>query len=199
MNGEEVPFRKGRAAAPAALLRPGPNEVTVAWRGGPPVFASAILGAFEDAEVMGPEPGALKVERTFQVLKAKEKGKEGEESWRDLPSGGKVKVGDVLLVKVHVSADRESRRLCIESPIPAGTEACEDPGGEDWWDWSGRRELRDDRVTLALESLGSGDDLTYRLRAIAPGAYRALPAVAFEMYDPDRHGSSGEFVLVVEE
>jgi hypothetical protein len=142
-----------------------------------------------------PEPGAISVAREFQIQRIAD----GKEEREDLKSGATVKVGTEILVTVRVtSREGDLRRVCIESPIPAGTEACED-GEESWWDWSGKRELRDDKVTLALDSLGRGEELTYRLRAIAPGTYRALPAAAFEMYDPDRRGASGEFLIRVED
>ena len=63
--------------------------------------------------------------------------------------------------------------------------------------WYGHREKRDDRVCVAAGELHGENEFTFRLRATTPGEYSVLPAQAFAMYDPDRRGTSEEFLLRV--
>jgi alpha-2-macroglobulin len=97
-------------------------------------------------------------------------------------------------VTVHAWAQDGASRVLLDCPIPAGAEAVPNDLSEEWWSWSGQQQIRDERVTQAFESLSRrGETLTFRLRATLPGSYHVLPAVAFEMYDPAKRGSSGEF------
>lgn len=91
----------------------------------------------------------------------------------------------------------------IESPLAAGTEAREKRDREDdeehWSYWYCRRELRDDRVSVAAETLDHGPhEFEFYLRPTLPGTYHILPAEAFAMYEPSRRGFSPPFVVRVE-
>ena len=65
------------------------------------------------------------------------------------------------------------------------------------WD---HQELRDDRVLLFVPYLERGEHvLRYRLRAEAPGTFRALPATGFAMYAPEIRAGSDEGMVRVGE
>jgi hypothetical protein len=124
-----------------------------------------------------------------------------ERRWEDLGPDERVRVGEQVRVVVFAESKAHATFILLEAPIPAGTEPVEDDSrdAEAWEDSS--VELRDDRAAMALQAMeeGARRELTFRVRATTPGTYRALPATAFEMYDPDRRGESEEFVLRITE
>lgn len=55
--------------------------------------------------------------------------------------------------------------------------------------WTDQEELYDDRLFLFIERLSPGVyDFEYFVRALIPGEYRHLPAIASEMYFPENFG-----------
>ena len=67
----------------------------------------------------------------------------------------------------------------------------------------GRAELRDDRWLWfgELDRLSDGKSykITYRVRAVTPGAYAVPSLVVEDMYNPDMRGSvEGEGLFMVE-
>ncbi len=195
MNGEVAATRPGRVDVPAGKLRPGENLIEVLSQGVGPVFATAALGYHTKTEGLGAESGGpITVRRRFQRIAIED----GAKVWQDMKSGDSVKPGEEVLVTVAASSSGMSKYVLLDAPIPAGTEAFPGDPEEDWWAWSGERQIRDDRVTQAIESLGERDaTVTFRLRATLPGVYHVMPASAFEMYDPAKRGSSEEFLLRV--
>jgi uncharacterized protein YfaS (alpha-2-macroglobulin family) len=196
VNGREAAAAAGRVRLTADALRKGANEIEVTQKGGTLVFASALLRYFSGGEDVAPERGALQVVRKFHRERRKGEKVELEE----LKPGSSVKVGEEVIVTLQLVSAEPTDYVMIESPIAAGTEPLEnEPWGYNWWDsWYGRRELRDDRVSVAATSLGKEErQFSYRLLPTLPGDYHLLPAQAFGMYDPDRRGTSSEFRLRV--
>ncbi len=104
---------------------------------------------------------------------------------------------------VRASATAVVQQVMIESPLAAGTEAREYLSGADedkaWDYWYCRRELRDDRVSVAANALDAEpQEFEFYLRPTLPGTYHVLPAEAFAMYEPARRGFSPPLVLRVE-
>ncbi len=196
LNGKEVRAGGGALRAGADALRAGANRIEVTSEGPQTLFASAVLTYRTQEEQIRPAPGDLLVTRRFE----RSVEKDGERRWEALEPGSEVVAGEELRVVVTVRARDEAEYVMLECPIPAGTEAREDePSAWDFWNsWYARRELRDDRVCLAAHSVGdSWSEFAFRLRPTLPGEYHVMPASAFAMYDPDRRGSSGEFLLRV--
>jgi alpha-2-macroglobulin len=196
VNGSELLDRVGSVETPPSSLVQGPNRIEVEQVGEGELYVSALLRYREEGGKLGDQPQDFTVERLFK----RQVDENGVKVWVDMNSGDTVRIGEEIRVAVTAGAHGESPFVLIECPIPAGTEPFEDPG-TDAGDGGrfGPRELRDDRATLAVESLGAGvaGQLEFRLRATIPGTFRALPARAFEMYDPDRQGVSEEFTLRV--
>jgi uncharacterized protein YfaS (alpha-2-macroglobulin family) len=66
------------------------------------------------------------------------------------------------------------------------------------WQWCSRTEMRDDEVVLSADYLPQGTcEYTYAFRATLPGEYRAIPAVANEMYFPEVFGQSDGRLLTI--
>ncbi|MDE3090759.1 MAG: hypothetical protein KGJ80_15395, partial [Chloroflexota bacterium] len=117
------------------------------------------------------------------------------------------KVGDIVRVRLSIEMPREGWYMMVTDPLPAGFEAINfslnttgvDPtrAGQFKYYWS-RPDLRDDRAVFFTTYLWKGTQVyTYLIRATASGTFRALPAEATPMYEPDVFGrsASAEFVV----
>ena len=105
---------------------------------------------------------------------------------------------------VSVTADRDYEWLMMDCLMPSGFEAVREywghPGWGRWGYWYSSKEFRDEKVSVAMTSLGAGTrQVSYVMRAEAPGAVRALPVTVFNMYHPQIGGNSGEFRLIVKD
>ncbi len=197
VGGKGLPMAGGRCRLKPP--KPGPVEIEVTAEGGT-AFASAVLSWWSAEEGVAARAGAFEIKRAFQRSLG---WKDGERVWEDLKSGAEVTSKDELRVVLVVTAKERADYVMIESPIPAGTEA---RGSEaenyDWWaSWYDRRELHDDKVAVAASHLGAEYEhrFEFRLRVTLPGTYHVMPAVAWGMYETEKRGAGGEFVLRVRE
>ncbi len=112
-----------------------------------------------------------------------------------LPSLRVAGSGDLYRAVVVVEARAPMSYVLVEDPLPAGCEVVEgrEEGTFD------RFERRDDRAVFFLAQVPEGRHvLSYVVQAVFPGAYRALPATASGMYEPEVWGRSAEARLTVE-
>ena len=69
-----------------------------------------------------------------------------------------------------------------------------DDGRDRWlwgWPWATHTEIRDNKVVLFANALTRGTyEYTYQVRCTTPGLFQVMPAIAYEMYQPDRFGRS---------
>jgi uncharacterized protein YfaS (alpha-2-macroglobulin family) len=136
-----------------------------------------------------------------------------------------ARVGDLIRVKLTIVAPSGLHYVVVEDPLPAGCEAVdtslktttavgEAPRltnlgwekrwsyyrwyGWGWW-WFSHTDLRDEKVALFATYLPRGTyEYTYLMRASVPGAFKTLPAVAYEMYFPEVFGRSDGALFTVQ-
>lgn len=127
-----------------------------------------------------------------------------------------AQVGDVVQVRLTITAPHDRYYVIVEDPLPAGAEAIDtglsttsllerdptlarltdknDPWNyfyRWWWNWYSRSEMRDDKVVLFADYLPAGTyQYVYTFRAYIPGEYQVIPTVASEMYFPEVFGRS---------
>jgi len=198
VNGVRNESNSGRISLSHKDLRRGENKIEVRQTGGDRAAYASVLFEFFSTDLDKPveEDSLLAVRRTFERAVIVD----GEKQWQPIESGGEVTIDDELRVTTIVKHKDEVERVMIESPIPAGTEPrVEEIDDVGYWDlWFGRRELRDDRVSVAASHLdGDAHQFEFRLRPTLPGLYRILPAKAFPMYNPDQQAHSPPFVIEV--
>lgn len=115
----------------------------------------------------------------------------------------KVKVGDLVVVRLNVSSESAVPDALLVEMVPAGFEL-ENPAlgnsikleelsiegkpawQSEWNDYLKHQAFRDDRYTAALDlSEGSNQQLVYLMRAVTPGHYRVPPTQVEDMYRPE--------------
>lgn len=131
------------------------------------------------------------------------------------PDVKEATVGETYEVRLTIIAPNDLYYVVVEDPLPAGCEAVdttldttsildtgpsirrESSSGTSmrypwwWWRWYSRSELRDEKVALFADYLPAGT-YTYRytVRAVQPGEFKVLPAIAREFYFPEVFGRS---------
>lgn len=110
------------------------------------------------------------------------------------------KSGDIILVRLIVTAKQSVSHMMVEDFIPAGCEIV-DRGNVfyyDWQNWWVGRDIRDDRIAFYVDSIAPGKRvIEYNMRAGFAGKYTALPAQFFSMYNPSARTTTGETGFIV--
>jgi uncharacterized protein YfaS (alpha-2-macroglobulin family) len=186
---------------PAALLRPGKNEVALERTGGSPVFYSVEARQI----VPGPTPpGAsappVTIRREWYRLEPRrEPG--GHVRLEAVPARASFRPGDRIRVKLILDVRREMTYAIVHEPFPAGCEVNERGSADEavqWGYWWSGIDVRDDHIAFFATNLSVGrHEIEYNLTARTPGAYRLLPTTVQGMYDPaSRSEGTGERVEV---
>lgn len=181
----------------AAQLQAGENVITIEKTGnGSPVY-SVFAKYYAQAEDLPPSQGGIRVDRRYARI-VRENGAEHREI---LESGATVASGDEIEVTLTVDADRDYEWLMMDDPLPSGFEPIREYWGHYGWIWNywySRKEFHDQKVSIAMTRLWHGrHEASYRMRAETPGAFHALPAQVWNMYQPEIGGNSREFRIQV--
>ncbi|WP_162518149.1 alpha-2-macroglobulin family protein [Aeromonas allosaccharophila] len=207
-----------------ALLRLARFDPAADWQakvtsslGSGPLSGSAPLQqgapeALAASTVTNEGKGSLYVQRTLvgypeQAPARISKGMSVTRSWFNSDGQpfdpAKVKVGDLVVVRLNVSSESAVPDALLVEMVPAGFEL-ENPAlgnsikleelsiegkpawQSEWNDYLKHQEFRDDRYTAALDlSEGSNQQLVYLMRAVTPGRYQVPPTQVEDMYRPE--------------
>ncbi|HJQ30528.1 MAG TPA: MG2 domain-containing protein [Pyrinomonadaceae bacterium] len=181
------------------------NEIRVVKHGPGVLYLATTLTHYTNDEQTA-EAGVpqLKLHRDYLRLKVVDKGDEGL-GWETEPLSGDVRSGDIIVSRLRLEGE-PGQYLMIEDPIPAGCEQVEEVGGltlgndqKDWSDWYSQREFRDNRTVFFLNGYGNKAQLQYAMRVQVPGQFRAAPARAERMYEPDVRANSATAGLTIQD
>lgn len=189
----------GAALLPASVITTGSDG---------PVFFYLTVREVPKGQPVRPADSGLQVERWYERYEVP-----GEPVAR-------VAEGELVRVKLRITAPNERHFFVLDDALPAGLEAVdvslrtearlegadqavreqENEPIDDWWYgawyygyWSPfeHRELRDDRVVYYATVLWPGTyEASYVARATTPGEFVRPPAHAEEMYNPEVNGRS---------
>jgi uncharacterized protein YfaS (alpha-2-macroglobulin family) len=130
----------------------------------------------------------------------------------------RFQAGELVKVTLRFRVPKERRFVAVEDPLPAGFEPVESgfattaqadaqgadsQSSTDWTDWWQRGgfdhvERHDDKVRLFATRLSEGEhEYSYLARATTAGTFRAGPARAEEMYEPEVFGRTAGTVVEV--
>jgi uncharacterized protein YfaS (alpha-2-macroglobulin family) len=190
------------------LIRDGQNEITIVRKNGSgPLYFSAQAEFFSLEEPLKPAGNEIFVRREYFKLVNHPTLLKGFVSERvSLNDGETVKSGDRVEVVLTVEAKNNYEYLLFEDLKPAGLEAVQIRSGENLYvrelksggGFTGRtrwvyQELRDRKVALFIDRLPEGIwQLSYEMRAEAPGAFHALPVLGHAMYVPEIRTNGAE-------
>ncbi|MGO8787236.1 MAG: alpha-2-macroglobulin family protein [Terriglobia bacterium] len=183
------------AAAPQ--IHAGANEVRIVKSGAGVLYWSASASYFSREPKPAPAGStALNVVREYFKLAPERQN--NRIVYSEQPLAGAVEAGDVVEVRLTVSATHDEQYLEIEDPIPAGFEFIEQEGLYElkvkpaWWDfYYTQREFHDDRAALFSTTYQRGQgQFHYLLKAVTPGTFQANPARVLPMYEPARQAST---------
>ena len=190
------------------LIRDGQNEISIVRKNGSgPLYFSAAAEFFSLEEPLKPAGNEIFVRREYFKLVNHPTLLKGFVAERvPLNDGETIKSGDRVQVVLTVEAKNNYEYLLFEDLKPAGLEAVQIRSGEAMYvremksggGFTGRsrwvyQELRDRKVALFIDRLPEGVwQLTYEMRAEAPGAFHALPVLGHAMYVPEIRTNGAE-------
>ncbi|MGC9399135.1 MAG: Ig-like domain-containing protein [Anaerolineae bacterium] len=203
--------------AVADLLVDATNALAVARTEGPGrLYYTAHLEVYRPVEALEPADRGFIIRRRYTDAACAAEALANGGRVTDCPELREVKLGDVVRVDLTIITPHDRYYVVVEDPLPAGGEAIDtglattsllamDPTlrRQDsrywwWWRWYSRSELRDEKVVLFADVLGSGTyEYSYTFRATLPGDYHVLPTVAKEFYFPEVFGRSGGRLLTI--
>ncbi|MDX2093332.1 MAG: MG2 domain-containing protein [Kofleriaceae bacterium] len=127
------------------------------------------------------------------------------------------KAGELVEVRLSITADQARRWVAMVDPIPAGFEIVNaklaagganlapPPMATSPWtpsrsyalDWA-HTEARDDRMQWFIDYLGAGTyELSYRARATIDGTFAVMPASIEAMYEPAHRGRTEKATVAI--
>jgi alpha-2-macroglobulin len=190
------------------LIRDGQNEISIVRNSGTgPIYFSAAAQFFSLEEPLKPAGNEIFVRRQYFKLVNHPTLLKGIVSEKvPLNDGEAVKSGDRIEVVLTIEAKNNYEYLLFEDLKPAGLEAVQLRSGESLYarelksggGFTNRtrwvyQELRDRKVALFLDRLPEGIwQLSYEMRAEAPGAFHALPVLGHAMYVPEIRTNGAE-------
>jgi uncharacterized protein YfaS (alpha-2-macroglobulin family)/TolA-binding protein len=193
-----------------ARFRAGRNELRLVRRGSGTFRYALDYGYVVPAKTIPAGGNLVTVSRRYveapKILREKETGERVPDGWtivrpearpakpeaRSLDRAGS---GDRFRVVLKLTAREALDYVIVEDPLPAGVEVVE---GQTRGPFD-HQERRDEKQVFFLSRVKAGQtiELSYLCQAIHPGSYRALPARAYPMYEPEVFGRTSEQPLVV--
>jgi uncharacterized protein YfaS (alpha-2-macroglobulin family) len=208
ITAEDALSAPSKFAISNELIRDGQNEITIVRKNGSgPLYFSAQAEFFSLEEPLKPAGNEIFVRRQYFKLVNHPTLLKGVVSERvPLNDGETVKSGDRIEVVLTVEAKNNYEYLLFEDLKPAGLEAVQIRSGENVFirelksggGFTGRsrwvyQELRDRKVALFIDKLPEGFwQVSYEMRAEAPGAFHALPVLGHAMYVPEIRTNGAE-------
>ncbi|MGC4014935.1 MAG: MG2 domain-containing protein [Luteolibacter sp.] len=201
----------GTVTVDAAGLATGKHTVELRRKGEGSLYGNVYLEVFSLEDFLKKAGLEVKVERhvyrlieeegtravpnsTGQVVNQRERKFRREE----LKDGDSLASGDRIEVELVLESKNDYEYLLFSDAKAAGFEATESLSGYVPGMIQAYMEPRDKTVDFFIRSLPRGrSQVTYQLRAEAPGKYHALPAKAEAMYAPELRANSDEIRLEV--
>ncbi|MDD5699139.1 MAG: MG2 domain-containing protein [Victivallaceae bacterium] len=194
-----------------ADLTTGDHKLEIRREGKGAVYFNTYLSYFTLADSIKSAGLDLKIKRRYFKLipvkaEAAARGGRGQALEEDtekynrmeILDPGKVSSGDVLEIEFTVEAKNDYEYIVITDGKPAGFEPVSILSGYTGKAPGAFAEMRDTTVRFYLRCLARGThSLAYRMRAVTPGKFTALPAVATGVYAPELRCNSDEFRIEI--
>jgi alpha-2-macroglobulin len=208
LTADDALSAPSRFAISSELIRDGQNEIQIVRKNGSgPLYFSAEAEFFSLEEPLKPAGNEIFVHRQYYRLVNHPTLLKGFVSERLLLNDGDaVKSGDRIEVVLTVEAKNNYEYLLFEDLKPAGLEATQIRSGDNLFirevksggGFTSRsrwvyEELRDRKVAMFIDRLPQGVwQMSYEMRAEAPGTFHALPVLGHAMYVPEIRTNGAE-------
>lgn len=175
-------------------------------------FKKMKPGENTDAEAL---PKGLKVTRKFFRLQSVKEASTGVIRFRTIPiTGGQIKAGETVLMKVYIDTPVRVPYIIVESPLPSGAEVVESHKSEemegqnggsvmegDWVaPWWTHQDVLDDRIVFFGTEINAGkSEFHTLLRMELPGNVQLNPVTFEGMYTKGVRGYSMFDALEIKE
>jgi uncharacterized protein YfaS (alpha-2-macroglobulin family)/tetratricopeptide (TPR) repeat protein len=203
----------GTVTVEGKALDAGKHLIELRRKGDGALYANAYLEVFSLEDFLRKAGLEVKVERHLWKLTPLDEQtevpdasgkvvKQRTEKFRREPlkDGDTVASGERVEVELVLESKNDYEYLIFSDGKPAGFEAVDALSGYVPGVVSAYMEPRDKTVDFFLRALPRGrSQVSYQLRAEAPGYFHALPATAEGMYAPELRGNSDEIRLNVGE
>lgn len=203
----------GTVTVEGKALEAGKHVVELRRKGGGALYANAYLKVFSLEDFLRKAGLEVKVERHLWKLVPDDTQtdvpdasgkvvKQRTEKFRREPlkDGDTVASGERVEVELVLESKNDYEYLIFSDGKPAGFEAVDALSGYVPGVVSAYMEPRDQTVDFFIRTLPRGrSQVSYQLRAEAPGYFHALPATTEGMYAPELRGNSDEIRLNVGE
>lgn len=213
INRENLFAFDGTIVVDAAGLATGKHEIELKRSGKGALYANAYLEVFSLEDFLPKAGLEVKVERHVFKLVPEDKSTAVPDSTglvvtqkiekfrrEPLKDGDSVASGDRIEVELVLESKNDCEYLLFSDHKPAGFEAIEALSGYTGGSLAAYMEPRDRTVDFFVRTLARGkSQVSYQLRAEAPGLYHALPTTAEAMYAPELRGNSDEIRLNITE
>lgn len=195
------------------------NKISIVKTGSGKLYYNSDLSyylLYEPSETI-PEVAnkGVKITKTLYRLQSSTDS-DGNISYKEKPLIGKVKAGEMILVKLEIDNSKNAKYLLIEDPKSSGMELIStDPravmGSDEsnsdsdnsnyWWNfWWTHQEDRDTHMSFFVTELQPGKHtVNYIVRPEIPGKYLINPTQLTGMYSNALSGSTSSLRLTVEE
>ncbi|HNB24165.1 MAG TPA: hypothetical protein PKZ32_17230, partial [Candidatus Melainabacteria bacterium] len=160
-------------------------------------------------------PKGLKVTRKFFRLQSVKEASTGVIRFRTIPiTGGQIKAGETVLMKVYIDTPVRVPYIIVESPLPSGAEVVESHKSEemegqnggsvmegDWVaPWWTHQDVLDDRIVFFGTEINAGkSEFHTLLRMELPGNVQLNPVTFEGMYTKGVRGYSMFDALEIKE
>lgn len=183
-DGAELRKLVQRVRVPGART-PEAAVIEMIVEGDDTVRYSVVATGTQRQDILEPSGREVRLRRQLETLDGK-------------PLTGRLKVGDVVAVRLTLDLDVRREYLLLEERRPAGSEFADDhfhsaPGTR-----PAHVEFRDDRVCAFFGALPAGrHEFVYHFRAESAGTSHVLPGCAYPMYADQFRGETGSHRLEI--
>jgi len=206
-----------RVEVPADRLAPGKHSVRLRTVGKGSLYWGTHLKYFDKSEVIKAGGNKIAVNREYFRLVPEEctntrnvwkDGKYVTEKFKDirhkrqpLDFGAEIASGQMIEVRLTVTADSNFEYMLFEDPKPSGCEPYQLVSGSSYGGGTyANMELRDTKVVFFASWLHKGENkIAYKLVCEQPGTFRVIPTNGEAMYAPFVQANSDSGKLTITE
>ncbi|MCP5467915.1 MAG: carboxypeptidase regulatory-like domain-containing protein [Deltaproteobacteria bacterium] len=181
-------------------LKQGQNKFLIENLGENKLYYQSDISFYVQENQLAPSSSGIEVKREyFMIEEVRQKGSD-QVSYKLQEVKNKIPKGAKIGVRISINSPENYDYLIIEDPLPAGFEVIKDSENFDEKALSyTEKEVHDEKVVFFATYLREGQHvLNYIMQPELIGKLNALPTQAYEMYRPEKRGSSASQVLEVE-